>query len=487
MRSGVQLIKAISLSVMAVIAIAVLAFGGRTRGEDALVPADFVVVDYWEKWTGNEGAQMKSIVDDFNRTVGREKKIFVRYVNTSQIDKKTLIATAAGVPPDIAGVWDNTVCQLAARDGLMPLDDLAREHGITRELYKPVYWDACVYNGKLVALVSTPATIALHINMRIVRENADKMRAAGLDPNVPPRSIAELDRWAQALDVIEDVNGSKRIVRAGYLPAEPGWYLGQTPIWFGTEAYDQERREFNLNDPRVLKAMEWVSSYTKRLGPNSVTSFRAGFGNFDSPQNPFLSDTVVMVQQGPWMANYIRNLKPSMSGVKPGETLEQEIERPLEERLKQYDWIAVPFPADDPSRTNVGFAPFDALTIPRGAKHPREAFEFIAYIQRQDVHEKLNMLHCKNSALAKVSDRFLNHHPNPYIKVFEALASSPHTRGQPLIPINAMAADEIGNAIQDIVRLDKEPAAALAASQARLTEQLRIFRERQALRKEESR
>src|SRR5215203_5216897 len=66
----------------------VLAFGPRP---DEDLPADpsVTVVTYWEKWTGPEGAQMQAVVDEFNRTVGREKKIHVRYVAVSDVIQKT--------------------------------------------------------------------------------------------------------------------------------------------------------------------------------------------------------------------------------------------------------------------------------------------------------------------------------------------------------------------------------------------------------------
>ena len=40
---------------------------------DESLPKDRIVIDYWEKWTGNEEAQMRVIVNDFNNTVGVEK------------------------------------------------------------------------------------------------------------------------------------------------------------------------------------------------------------------------------------------------------------------------------------------------------------------------------------------------------------------------------------------------------------------------------
>lgn len=70
------------------------------------------IVQYWEKWTGVEEISMQQIVDDFNNTVGKEKHIYVQMLSMSDIDQKTLVATAAGVPPDVAGLWDPTIVQL---------------------------------------------------------------------------------------------------------------------------------------------------------------------------------------------------------------------------------------------------------------------------------------------------------------------------------------------------------------------------------------
>src|SRR5689334_16220536 len=87
---------------------ALLVFGPRTSGRPS-APAGFVEVTYWEKWTGHEGAQMQIIVDDFNKSVGRDKHIFVRCLTISEIEQRTLAATAAGVPPDVAGVTDEQI------------------------------------------------------------------------------------------------------------------------------------------------------------------------------------------------------------------------------------------------------------------------------------------------------------------------------------------------------------------------------------------
>ena len=206
-------------------ALLLLAFGPRQNQQ---LPTDRVIVEYWEKWTGEEEVGTRAVVDDFNKTVGRDKGIFVRYLSTSAVDRKTLVACAAGVPPDIAGFWESNIAQFAAENALLSLDQLAAEHHIDEPSYKPAFWKECHYGNTLYAMVSTGYDVAFYYNKRLFRE-------AGLDPNHPPASIAELDAYAKRLDRI-DPDGHVRCT--GYMPMEPGWFINWTLIWFGGSRWD---------------------------------------------------------------------------------------------------------------------------------------------------------------------------------------------------------------------------------------------------------
>ena len=466
------------IAILVTTALYFFAFSGKPLPKDE---KGRVVVRYWEKWTGKEAEQMQIIVDDFNKTVGKQKGIYVEYLSMSDVNKKTLSATSAGVPPDIAGLWDGQVAQFAAINAVEPLDDLAAAHGITADTYLPVYWKACHYKGRLWALVSTPAAIALHYNKRIMLERGDKLRAAGLDPTRPPRTLDELDRYAAALDTYKTLpNGKRQIVSSGYLPMEPGWYLNYTGFWFGGSLYDENTGKFTLTSPEMVRALHWIASYSERMGKDAMTDFKSGFGQFNSAQNPFLVGSVVMEQQGPWMANYIEVNKPSMNHWHhPGP---QDMSLSIEERRKNFEWGAAPFPSAVPGLNNVTLGAFDCLMIPKGAQHKNEAFEFLAYVNRQDVMEKLTSMHCKNSPLRQVSANFLRNHPNPYIDVFEKLAASPNAHGVPSVPIWPEVADELNVAVQKVYLLESTPEQALAESQLRLQAKLDDFNARQRAR-----
>jgi len=406
-------------------------------------PADGRVhVRYWEKWTGFEEEAMRKVVDTFNR---RQNRIFVDLLAVSQVDQKMLLATAGGNPPDVAGVWDSNVVVYADYNAIQPLDRWCARDGVGPEDYLPAYWNLCRHRNQTFALPTTPASVALHWNRQ-------KFREAGLDPDRPPRTIEELDQFAEKLTRRE---GGK-IVQTGFLPAEPGWWNWGWGYFFGGELYDG-RGHATLTDPDNLRAFRWVKGYADRNGSRDLQVFQSGFGNFSSPQNAFLSGQVAMVLQGVWMANYIHNNNPGM------------------------DWEAAPFPhpSDRPDlalSTPVGL---DVLVIPTGAKHPEEAWEFCKYVQSQEGMEMLCAGQWKHSPLSRVSDQFYREHRNKRIKLFYDLAAGGRTFAPPPVGIWREWQDEMKNSFENIWTNGRDPAETLAYAQSRV--QAKLGRYQQSL------
>lgn len=358
-----------------------------------------VVLKYWDKWTGFEADAMRAVVDDFN---AGQDRISVEFSSVSQIDRRLMLATAGGVPPDVAGIWGKSLPVYAENNALTPLDRLAAEGGVSCDQYIDIFWKICTYRGHLWALPTTPSSLALVWNKKLFRE-------AGLDPERPPQSLAELDQFNEKL-VKRRPDGS--LAAVGFLPAEPGWWNEIWGWWFGGELWDG-RKAITANSPENVAAFQWVDSYPRRFGVHDLLSFRDGFGNFASPQNPFFTGRVAMVLQGPWIYNFIKNFAPP-----------------------DFEWGVAPFPSVDPARfQNVTEVEADVLVIPAGAKHPKEAFEFIKYVNSQKPMEKLCLGQRKFSPLRECSDEFFEKHPNPHIGEFLALAKSPNARFVPQLTV----------------------------------------------------
>lgn len=403
-----------------------------------------VHVTYWEKWTKIEFEAIKKVVDDFNAS---QDRIHVDLLSVSGIHNKTLMATAAGVPPDVAGLFGPNVAQYFHDRAVIPLDEMAAEAGLTRDDYIPIYWDICTFEGTLYALPATPASTALHYNTRLFKD-------AGLTR--PPETIEEMDAYAARLTKT-DRDGS--IVQSGFMHNEPGWWNWGWGFVFGGELWDGVSK-ITCDSPENVRAFEWIQSYAKKYGSGKLQSFRSGFGAFASPQNAFMSEKVAMVLQGGWMGNFIDQYKPDLQ------------------------WAAAPFPypADRPDLKGRTFADLDILVIPRGAKHPKEAFEFIKYVQSQKGMETLCLGQTKHSPLAKSSPDFYAKHPNPYIRLFTDLPKNAVVVSPPKIAIWPEYSSELRNAFDQVFIEGRDPQEALTNVKNRMQPALDRYLREKALR-----
>ena len=373
-----------------------------------------IIVKYWEKWNGPEADAMRAVVDDFNAS---QDRIFVDYSAVSQMDRRLMLSIAGGVPPDVAGMYGRSLAVYAENNALTPLDKMAETAGVKREQYIDAFWTICSYRGHLWALPSTPASLALVWNKKLFRE-------AGLDPEHAPQSIAELEQFNDKL-IKRRADG--RLASCGFLPAEPGWWNEMWGLYFGGNLWDGDK-VITANSPEVVKAYDWIASYPKRFGAEDLLAFHEGFGNFASPQNPFFTGRVAMVLQGPWISNFIKNLAPA-----------------------DFEWGVAPFPTNDPDHLQgTTLVESDVMVIPNGAKHPKEAFEFIKYVNSQKPMEKLCLAQCKFSPLRECSPEFFQHHPNPYISKFLDLAKSPNAHIVPQITSWTVYSNDMNQAFDRI-------------------------------------
>lgn len=432
-----------------VLAVAVLlTFYESEQLTKAPPPDGKIHVTYWEKWTGFEFDAIKNVVDYYNKS---QDKIQVDLLSVSGIENKTLMAVSGGIPPDLVGLYGPNVTQYADDHAVIPLDDMCRQAGIKRDDYIRAYWDIGVVRGHVYALPSTPATTALHYNRTMFRE-------AGLDPDKPPKDIQELNDMADKLTK-KDSNG--HMVRTGFLTTEPGWWNWAWGPFFGGKLWDGNGK-ITINSPENVAAYTWVQRFSKKWGADSLSGFQAGFNNmFSSPQNPFMTGQTAMEIQGVWMYNFINKFNPKL------------------------DWAAAPFPTANKDLPDPTVIDLDVLCIPTGAKHAKEAFEFLTFLESQKGLEMLCLGQKKITPLKAVSPGFIEHHPNPFIKLFIKMAYSKGAVSTPKLGIWAQYGDEINNAFSEITLMTKTPQQALDDVAHRMQPMLDKYLERLRVRGEQ--
>jgi len=380
-------------------------------GLRAAAPDGKIHLSYWEKWSGAEQLAMQEVVDQFNRS---QDRIVVDFLSVGQIEQKTLLATAGGDPPDISGIFLDDICAFADRNALSPLGHFIREDGSTPEQflsrYARAYSGMGSYEGEIWGVPSTPTTVALYWNK-------DLFRAAGLDPERPPRTIAELVAMSDKLTVYD---AAGQLVQVGFLPQQDsGWIFG-FPQWFGGQLFDGRNITIGT-DPANLTAYQWVEGFSTKYGVANIRRLTSSFGSLSTPDDPFNNGKVAILLDGVWRYNYIQQFAPGLSYGITG------------------------WPEAVPGVDDFTIAESDMLVIPRGAKHPREAWEFLKFVSSPNLAaqsldqlsgvELLCYYQMKASPLTQWSPYFAAHHPNPYIGIFRHLAESPHAITAPKIGI----------------------------------------------------
>ena len=324
------------ISVLLVLSSLTLAFGKTT-------------VTFWSSHSGaTDKASIQRIVDEFNKQ-NPDIEVKVTIVPGSETDvTKLLTAIAGGVAPDVYLVDRFTAAQRAVAGVLEPLNSLttADEIAKLKKAYLPFAWDEASWDGKVWVLPFDTDTRALYYRR-------DHLREVGLSG--PPKNIAELDTYVEKLTK-KDASG--RFLRIGFIPwLNQGWHY--TWGWaFGGEFYDPKTKKLTITDPRIVQSFEWQKSYADKYGMATIQSFSSAFGS--EVQDPFIMGMISMVVTGDWNLSGLDRFAPKMKwGVDYGVTY---IPRPAELAKKPTTWAG-------------GWS----LGIPKGAKHAKEAFEFIKF------------------------------------------------------------------------------------------------------------
>jgi ABC-type glycerol-3-phosphate transport system substrate-binding protein len=395
-----------------------------------------VHLKYWAVWSGFELEAMREVVNQFNQS---QNRIVVDLLSISLLERKLLISTAGGNPPDVASLGYEFLPDFAQKNAILPLDGYIQREGISQDDFIPVFWEQCGHEGYTWGLPIMGSAIALHYNKA-------HFRSVGLDPDKPPVTIAELTACEDKLNILKD----DQYQRLAFLPsvAVPEWWPYCWPWFFGGELWNGVDR-LTLTDPKCVEAFQWVADFPTRLGPERVQPLRAGYGNlFASPQNPFLAGKLTMLFQGSWMANFVDKYAPEL------------------------DFGAAPMSVKTPDLYGTVVVEADTMFIPSGVKHPEASFEFMKYVTSQEPNEKLCLgFRCISPKRVR-SEHFSKVHPNPNIRMFDGLVMGNKTHYAPKMSMWNEMVDEMGVVFDQVWLHEETPLDALTNAQNRLQARL---------------
>lgn len=376
--------------------------------------AEKVTITYWTGWGGDELEELKKIIDEFNQS---HPRIQVETTTIFGAYEKLLTAIAGGRSPDVvSAVWASQLAALAHNGGIMPLDQFVEQSNkVKAEDFFSSIWRSFHYNGKIYGLAATT-------NTNFVAYNKAMYREVGLDPDNPPTDIEQLEAYTRKL-TLWDEDGN--ITRLGYLPGG----LFKWGLVFGGNWYDEANQKITAAHTQNVAALEWLASVWAEYGVDKIQKFTAGFGNYWSPNNPFMVGQLAMQDYGEWLAQFADRYNPDL----------------------EYGIFATPNPPG--GRPNVTTFGGSIFCIPVGSKHPDEAWEFIEWITGEYAQKKIAMAFSNMPPRRKVAEDPELLSKVPILKFGLRLLQGPNAFSDSVsIPVWAQYLEEIGRAEEQVTR-----------------------------------
>ena len=313
-----------------------------------------ITVVFWNVWGGTRAPQLRALLDKFEASHPGIKVENVTLDGTTDT-QKMLTAIAGDTTPDIYMTHTNDLSMWASLNAFMPLDDyVARDNLDLSYFYEPSV-QGSTFDGKLIQL---PFKVMQGL---MLWYNKDLFKEAGLDPENPPATWAELEDAAVKLtktngNVIDQaaLNICTNCVQG---PEDPynEWLSrngGSIVNVAGEVVFDTDRG---------VETMEWMKSFMDNTA-GGYDNFVKQYGeNFTDLRPAFYAGKLAMLMDGSYFLDILRNEAPEMEA-KVGVTL-LPVNGDNPDALQRYNTYGVP-----------GYA------IPAGSKNPDAAWEVLKYI-----------------------------------------------------------------------------------------------------------
>jgi multiple sugar transport system substrate-binding protein len=368
---------------------------GASGGAEAqLKPA---TVTLWVGFTQRELKIIKGVVAGFERAHPGVKVKTVGGIS----DDKIVAAIRGGNAPDIAQSFstDNTG-SFCGSGAWTDLGTRMKADGISASQFPKAVQSYTKFAGKQCAMPMLADVYGLYYNKAMFAK-------AGITS--PPRTFSELTADAKKLTQ-RSADGSIKV--AGF---DPTWGFYENAIAHYAPLYDAQWTKpdgsSNLaGDPRWAKLLQWQKSLVDWYGYDKLVRFNAGAGDEFSASNAFETGKVAMAIDGEFRTAFLADEHPELK------------------------YGTAPMPVDDgqPQLYGAGYVTGNIAGIPKGAKHPDQAWALLKYLALDPKAESLLSNELKNVPTTTASLRATELRPTPEFKPFLRIFAHPKTQTNPI-------------------------------------------------------
>ncbi|MDR1174408.1 MAG: ABC transporter substrate-binding protein [Treponema sp.] len=241
---------------------------------------------FWNVFTGSDGEILREICERFNKTNAQGITIQVDIMPNDQLQQKLPAAIATNTAPDMVLFGIEYLAPYVNSGSLEDISDFWPVMGVDKANYLDSVVKLSQVDGKLYG-------VPMQYNVQYLYWNKDLFRAAGLNPDKAPATLAELSEYAVKL-----TNPSKN----QFGLALPVGVSYPHLLWAnGGDINDPARSVNLLSSPENLATLKWLQDLTvnKKVTPINVTGPEADM--------MLQNGQVAMYMSGPWQINGLRN------------------------------------------------------------------------------------------------------------------------------------------------------------------------------------
>lgn len=241
-------------------------------------------IQFWHSMEGALGDRVNTIVNEFNAANPDYQIKAVYKGNYGESMNAGIAAFRAGNAPDILQVFEvGTATMMYAKGAIKPVQQMSEEVGDPIDPKAFIGAVAGYYSssdGKLVSMPFNSSTVVFYYNK-------DAFKKAGLDPEKPPKT------WAEVAEAGRKLKAAGQ--ECGYTTSWPSWVQLETFSAWHNVAYATQDNGFggldarlSVNTPLHVRHLENLA----QLGKEGI--FMYG-GRGDEPNSLFISGKCAMI------------------------------------------------------------------------------------------------------------------------------------------------------------------------------------------------
>ena len=314
-----------------------------------------VEVVFWHSFVSSTVPALNELIAKFEKE-NPGITIKAQYIPTGDaLIQKLITAIQSKTAPDISWLHSDFMEDLVGADAIYKMDDFINgDDGISEEELNDIYPALRIYASWRGTMYSMPMEAT---NLALLY-NKDMFKAAGLDPEHPPKNWDELHEYSRKLTI--DKNNDGTFEQVGFfVPIFPAagpqgpWMVWQfMPYLWQAGGYliDTAQTHVMYNQEPGVEALSlWKQMYLEQKLSSFTTDFDVAFA----------SKRLAMAMDGPWDLPRFKDL------------------------LQNLNWAFAPLPTGPKKQATVVGGEY--LAIFKQSKHPKEAWKFLKWMIKPEV------------------------------------------------------------------------------------------------------